>query len=289
MFEGFHIRDISTSGVRIHVRTAGSGPPLLLLHGYPETGACWHAVAPALANEFSVVVPDLRGYGESSKPASDETNFAYSKRAMGSDMVELMASLGHETFFLAGHDRGGRVAYRMALDHPERVTKLATLDIVPTYSTWEAMDWRGAIGSYHWQFLAQPNGMPERLIGADPVFYLHDTLAKWANSGFVFDSEAMAEYEKAFSNPRTVAACCADYRAGATFDYELDKADFGTKKIACPMLALWGDRGRLTSNSRLDVWREWAEDVQGGPIACGHFLPEEAPEETAAQLRAFFR
>lgn len=289
MFEEFKTQRISTSDVELHVRTAGSGPPVLLLHGYPETGACWHAVAPALADEFTVVVPDLRGYGESGKPPSDADHMAYSKRTMGNDLVELMRALGHEQFFLAGHDRGGRVAYRLALDHPDRVTRLSTLDIIPTYSTWEAMNWRGAIGSYHWQFLAQPNGMPERLIGGDPVFYLHDTLFKWANPGFKFHPEAMAEYERCFSNPETIRACCEDYRAGATVDYAFDKADLGNKKISCPVLALWGDRGNPASGDRLPAWREWAEDVRGGPLACGHFLPEEAPEETTARLRAFFR
>ena len=290
VFEGFETREIAVSDTTIHARIGGSGPPVLLLHGYPETGACWHAVAPVLAERFTVVVPDLRGYGASGKPASDPEHLAYSKRTMAQDMVDVMVILGHGRYAVAGHDRGGRVAYRMALDHPERVTKLAVLDIVPTYATWEAMNWRSAIGSYHWQFLAQAEPLPERLIAADPVFYLHDTIARWANPGFVFDPDALAEYEAAFSNPATVHACCEDYRAGASIDYALDQADLGTRKITCPLLCLWGDRGRPVAGPdfRLPTWREWADDVSGGPVACGHFLPEEAPAETASRLLAFF-
>jgi haloacetate dehalogenase len=288
LFEGFETRRVGTPGVDVHVRIGGGGPPVLLLHGYPQTGAMWHAVAPALAEQFTVVVPDLPGYGASSKPPSTENHAAYSKRGMASTLVHAIRSLGFERWLLAGHDRGARAAYRMALDHPQRVEKLATLDIVPTYSTWEAMNWRSGMGSYHWQFLAQPAPLPERLIGSDPVFYLRNTLARWAAPGFDFHPEALAEYERAFSNPETVRACCEDYRAGATIDYELDKADHGTRKITCPMLALWGQRPGSPPRNMLPTWREWAEDVRGGPVPCGHFLAEEAPEKTLAELQGFF-
>ena len=288
LFEGFETVRIATDGVDFHVRMAGGGLPLLLLHGYPQTGAMWHAVAPRLAEQFTVVVPDLPGYGQSSKPSSTPDHEPYSKRGMARELVAMMAQLGFDRFLVAGHDRGARVTYRMALDYPERIEKLATLDIVPTYSTWEAMNWRGAMGSYHWQFLAQPAPLPETLIAADPVFYLRNTLARWAAPGFEFNTEAMAEYEQAFSNPETVRACCEDYRAGAGMDYELDAADHGKRKIAAPLLALWGQRPGAPARDMLPTWREWADDVRGGPVPCGHFLAEEAPEETGRLLEEWF-
>lgn len=289
LFDGFETRDVPTPSGSIHLRLGGSGPPLVLLHGYPQTHAMWHAVAPGLAESFTVICPDLPGYGASEKPPSTDDHAAYAKRGMAATLLHAVRVLGFERFCLAGHDRGARVAYRMALDHPQRVEKLATLDIVPTYSTWEAMNWRAAIGSYHWQFLAQPAPLPETLIAADPVFYLRNTLARWAAPGFTFHPEALAEYERAFSDPETVRACCEDYRAGATIDYELDKADFGTRKIACPMLALWGQRPGSPPRDMLATWRDWARDVRGGPLECGHFLAEEAPDETLSRLREFFR
>lgn len=288
LFEGFEIRDVATPSGVIHLLVGGSGAPLLLLHGYPQTHVMWHAVAPELARQFTVVCPDLPGYGDSEKVPSTDDHAAYSKRGMAATLLHAMRALGFEQFRLAGHDRGARVAYRMALDHPQRVEQLATLDIVPTYSTWEAMNWRGAMGSYHWQFLAQPAPLPETLITVDPVFYLRNTLARWAAPGFAFHPEAMAEYERAFSNPETVRACCEDYRAGATIDYELDAADLGVRKIQCPMLALWGQRPGASPRDLLPVWREWAEDVLGGPAASGHFLAEEAPAETGRLLGEFF-
>jgi haloacetate dehalogenase len=206
---------------------------------------------------------------------------------MARDLVEAMVKLGFEQFAVVGHDRGARVAYRMALDHPERVTRLATLDIVPTYSTWKAMDHRAALGSYHWLFLAQPSPLPETLIAADPLFYLHNTLARWAAPGFVFEPHARAEYERAFSNPETVRACCEDYRAGAGIDFEIDAADFGKRRITCPMLALWGQREGAAERNVIPVWNEWAEDVRGLPIGSGHFLAEEAPGPTLAALLEF--
>lgn len=289
MFEGFDSRDITTSETVIRVRSAGNGPAVLLLHGYPQTHACWHAVAPVLAERFTVVVADLRGYGDSAKPVTTPDHSAYSKRQMGIDMVEMMAELGHHRFAVAGHDRGARVAYRMAFDHPGKVSRVAVLDIVPTHATWEAMRWKGAIGSYHWQFLAQPNGLPERLIGNEPEFYLRETLRRWAAPGFEFDDAAMAEYIRCFSDPATIHAACEDYRAGASIDHAIDAEDYGNRKIQQPLLSLWGDRGGARNDdSFLHTWREWAADVRGGPIPGGHFLPEEAPVDTARMLYQFF-
>lgn len=288
MFEGFALRRVPTAGAEINLRIGGEGPPLLLLHGYPQTHAMWHAIAPALAQSYTVICADLPGYGDSSKPPSTSDHAPYSKRAMARDLVEAVTKLGFERFSVAGHDRGGRVAYRMALDHPDRVARLATLDIVPTYSTWKAMDWRGAFGSYHWLLLAQAAPLPETLIAGDPMFYLHNTLQRWAAPGFEFEAAALAEYERAFANPETVRACCEDYRAGAGIDYQLDEADFGKRKIACPMLALWGQREGAPPRNVIEVWNDWAEDVRGLPIRSGHFLAEEAPGPTLAALLEFF-
>ena len=290
MFEGFTEQVIPTTESSVFARVGGSGPPILLLHGYPQTGACWQAVAPALAERFTVMVPDLRGYGRSGKPASDDVHMPYSKRAMATELVEAMSALGHTRFAVAGHDRGGRVAYRMALDHSEVVTHVAVLDIVPTFTTWEAMNWRAALGSYHWQFLAQPADLPERLIGSDPVYYLHNTLQRWAGPGFTFDAEALAEYESAFKDPAVIHACCEDYRAGASIDYELDHADFGAgHKIQAPLLSLRGARGGTTDASGFrETWQTWCSlPVEAHAVPGGHFLPEESPKETADHLLSF--
>lgn len=291
MFPGFIQDRVRTGGAEINIRRGGKGPPVLLLHGYPQTHACWHKVAPQLARRFSVVVADLRGYGDSSRPPSAADHAPYAKRAMAQDMVEAMAKMGWERFAVAGHDRGARVAYRMALDHPQVVTKLAVLDIVPTYTTWTRMEMRRGMATYHWFFLAQPDGLPERLIGADPAYYLRETLRRWAGRPDAFTPEAMAEYERCFADPACIHATCEDYRAGASIDYETDKADYRRRKITCPVLALWGERGfgkgKDDSADPLEDWREWADDVRGQPIRCGHFLPEEAPAETLAALEAF--
>ena len=288
MFEGFTQRRIATGGAEINLRIGGEGPPLLLLHGYPQTHAMWHAVAPGLVRSgFTVVCPDLPGYGESSKPPSTADHEPYSKRAMARDLVAAMAALGFDRFAVVGHDRGGRVAYRMAFDHPERVTRLVTLDIVPTLAQWKTMDFRGGMAGYHWFFLAQAAPLPEKLIGADPIFYLHNNLARWAAPGFVYHAEALAEYERAFANPDTVRASCEDYRAGSTIDIAIDEADYGTRKIACPMLALWGEREGAPPRHLVEVWKEWATDVRGMAIRGGHFLAEEAPGPTLAALTEF--
>jgi haloacetate dehalogenase len=248
----------------------------------------WHLVAPRLAQRFTVVATDLTGYGMSSKPPSASDHAPYSKRAMACDQVAVMRLLGYEQFFVAGHDRGGRVAYRMALDHPEVVRKLAVLDIIPTGEAFARGGREFGLGYYHWFFLAQPAPLPERLIGADP-----DWFWRWhTNRGprQFFDPLAVEDYLTCFRNPETIRAICEDYRAGATIDCEHDAADKGAgRRIRCPVLALWGAQARLEAwYDTLAVWREWADDVRGRALPCGHYLPEEAPAETLAELTAFF-
>lgn len=277
-------------GITIRCRHAGSGPPVLLLHGYPQTSACWHAVAPKLVEAgFTVVVPDLRGYGASEKPVAKSDHSTYSKRAMATDQIALMRHLGHEQFYLAGHDRGGRVAHRLVLDHPECVLGLAVLDIAPTSTMYERTDRAFATGYYHWFFLIQPAPLPERLIAADPEFYLKSKLGAWGKSGMeVFDSEALNEYVGAFSDHACISATCEDYRAAATIDLEHDAADTHTK-FDVPLLALWGSKGLVGRLYDVPaVWREKATNVVGTSLPVGHFLPEEAPDQTAASLISFF-
>jgi haloacetate dehalogenase len=243
----------------------------------------WHLVAPRLAEEFTVVAADLRGYGESSKPPTTPDHEPYSKRAMARDQVEVMRQLGFERFSVAGHDRGGRCAYRLALDHPERVTKLAVLDIVPTAEMWRRADKEFGLVNWHWYFLAQPFDLPERVIGANPGAYYFRT------GRDRFDPKALADYLLAVRNPQSIHAMCEDYRAGATYDHEADEADRGTRRIQCPVLALWAARDELEDwFDVLEVWRGWAEDVSGRGLDCGHFLAEERPDEVADELLAFF-
>jgi haloacetate dehalogenase len=289
MFSGFTQHRLGTDGAEINFRRAGEGPPVLLLHGYPQTHAMWHLVAPALARRHTVIVADLRGYGDSSKPDSDASHLAYSKRTMATDMMALMRQLGFQHFSVVGHDRGGRVAYRLALDHPQAVEKLAVLDIVPTHTMWTRMDKALATASYHWLFLMQPDGLPETMIGKDPEYYLRETLRRWARPGFAFAPEAMAEYVRCFSDPACIHAACEDYRAGGTVDFEHDQRDFGTKKIACPVLAVWGGGGiARRSDDPLAAWRPWTTDLHGQAVDnCGHFVAEEAPEATVKALESF--
>lgn len=283
MFEGFTLTTIETEETTIRVCHGGTGPPLLLLHGHPQTHAMWHLVAPLLAQDFTVVAPDLRGYGDSGKPPTTPNHTPYAKRAMARDQVAVMQQLGCERFAVAGHDRGGRCAYRLALDHPERVRQLAILDIIPTSEALRRTDMAFALTYWHWFFLAQPADLPESLIQADPeAFYLR-------REGHLFAPEALAEYRRCFHDPATIHAMCEDYRAGATIDFALDEADRGTRRIACPVLVLWGRRGQLDrAYDVLAVWRDWADDVRGHALDCGHFLPEEAPDETYAELHRFF-
>lgn len=291
MFEGFSEARIAVeSGVTINARMAGEGPPVLLLHGYPQTSACWHRVAPELvAAGYSVVASDLRGYGASDKPASTPDHAPYSKRAMAADQVALMRALGHDRFCVAGHDRGGRVAHRMALDHVDAVARLAVLDIAPTQTMYARTDRDFATGYYHWFFLIQPAPLPERLIGSDPDFYLLSKLGAWGRSGMsVFCPEALAEYLDAFRNPACISATCEDYRAAATIDLDHDAAD-ARRRLEAPLLALWGTKGLV---GRLydvrAVWAEKARDVCGTGLEAGHFLPEETPEATVRALIDFF-
>ena len=282
MFEGFAERDVEG----IHLVTAGDGPPVLMLHGYPQNHVMWHRVAPGLAAAgHRVVCPDVRGYGASHAPPAGEKAVNYSKRAMAAELVEVMGRLGHDRFAVVGHDRGGRVAYRLALDHPDRVQRLVTLDIVPTLEQWDQMSGTAGVFGFHWQFLAQPHPFPERFIGADPEYWLRTLCGRWAGDSAALE-EGMAAYVSAF-DAETIRASCDDYRAGAGIDVQLDAEDRSAgRRIACPVLALWGDRtGRRPS--LLDVWRRWADDVEGWALPCGHFLPEEAPAETLDALRRF--
>jgi len=287
LFPRFELSRVDTGEVTLRIRHGGSGPPLLLLHGHPQTHLMWHAVAPGLAKRFTVVAPDLRGYGESSKPETTADHEPYSKRAMARDQVELMRQLGFERFSVCGHDRGARCAYRLALDRPECVERLAVLDIVPTGDALRLADARFARAFWHWFFLAQPDGLPERMIGADPeAFYFRQRY----QARELFAAEALEDYLRSVRRPETIHAMCEDYRAGVTIDFELDEADRGSKRIECPVLVLWGGRGRLGElyDDVLAIWRGWADEVRGRPLDCGHFLAEEAPEETLAELLAFF-
>lgn len=288
MFEGFQTLDVEVEDVTIRLRKGGKGPPLLLLHGYPQTHVMWHRIAPELARTFTVVAADLRGYGDSSKPPSDPKHVTYCKRTVAFDQVRVMEKLGFRRFFLCGHDRGARVAHRLALDHADRVMKVAVLDIVPTYEVFRSVNKEVATAYYHWFFLIQPDGLPERMIGADPEFYLRRKVSHWGTKSGGFHPDAMAEYIRCFKDPKTIHGSCEDYRAGASVDLVHDEADM-ERKIECPLLALWGENGLVhRAYDVLACWRERAVDVQGKALPCGHFLPEEAPKETLAELTAFF-
>ena len=288
MFDSFKRVRVKTTGAVINAVYAGDGPPLLLLHGYPETHVMWHKVAPRLAQDFTVVVPDLRGYGDSSKPPGGDDHYAYSKRAMGQDQAEVMAALGFDSFLLAGHDRGARVAHRMALDYAERVRAVAVLDIVPTLSVFDNVTQALATSYFHWFFLIQPFDFPEHLIGADPEYYLRSRFARWGIDPRSFTEEALAEYLRCFRDPKTIHATCEDYRAAASIDLEHDRAD--PRKVTCPLLALWGTNGFVgKSYDVIAEWRERAVDVRGEGLDCGHFLPEENAGETWSALDKFYR
>ncbi|HEX7852149.1 MAG TPA: alpha/beta hydrolase [Sphingobium sp.] len=291
MFKGFEDRNVVLpSGLSIRVRSAGKGPPILLLHGYPQTSACWREVAPKLVSAgFTVIAPDLRGYGGSDKPPSSPNHLTYSKRLMAQDQVELMHLLGYERFHLAGHDRGGRVAHRLALDHPAAVDRIAVLDIAPTATMYANTDRAFATGYYHWFFLIQPAPLPETLIGADPDFYLRSKLAAWGKSGIeVFSEEALAEYCESFRDPACLSATCEDYRAAATIDLVHDEAD-SDLRIEAPLLALWGTKGLVGRlYDVVSTWQEKAVHVVGKGLPVGHFLPKEAPNETAEAMIGFF-
>ncbi len=288
MFTGFERLEIDCGDAVINLVKGGSGPPLLLMHGYPQTHVMWHKLAPALAERFTVVATDLRGYGDSAKPPGGDDHVGYSKRAMAADQVAVMRALGFERFHVAGHDRGGRVGHRMALDHADAVTKLAVLDIVPTHKLFATTDKALATAYYHWFFLIQPHDFPETLIGNDPDYYLDFVFARWGADADAFAPEAMAEYRRCFSDPAAIHASCEDYRAAASIDLEHDEADLG-RRLTCPLLALWGEKGAMHRlYDVLACWRERAQAVEGRALACGHYLPEVAPDETVAELVLFF-
>ena len=286
MLDGFATSTVSTPDAEIHVRHAGTGPPLLLLHGYPQTHVMWHRVAPALAETHTVVCPDLRGYGASSKPQGDPEHATYSKRSLAADMIAAMSEFEFERFGVAGHDRGGRVAHRLALDHPGAVECVAFLDIVPTLEVFESVDMDAAMGTYHWFFLSQPYDLPERLIGGDAAFFLRWHLRTWSGgTDAFFAPEALAEYERAFSDPAMIHATCEDYRAGATIDLEHDRAD-RDRPLECPVLILWGARTKPAD--LVEVWRTRARNVTGQSLDAGHFVAEEKPVDVAQRLGKFF-
>ena len=285
LFPGFRVLDVAAPDTTIRVRTGGSGPALLLLHGYPQTGAMWHKLAARLAEEFTVVCPDLRGYGASGKPASDEHHAPYSKRAMAGDMAAVMSSLGQERFFLAGHDRGGRVAHRLALDHEARVDKVAVLDIAPTREMYRDTTDAFARAYWHWFFLIQPAPFPERMIGADPDLYWLDRRKPDLPH---FSAEALEEYLRCFRDPAAIHASCEDYRAAATIDIAHDDAE-GGRKLDVPLLALWGEHGVVhRCFDPLALWRERASQVSGRPLPGGHYLAEELPDMVADEMERFF-
>lgn len=288
MFEGFESRRVVTSGAEIHLRIGGEGPPLLLLHGYPQTHVMWHRIAPALAERFTLVCPDLRGYGDSSKPPGGGDHSAYSKRAMARDLVEVMDALQLPRFAAAGHDRGGRVLHRLALDHPQRLTRAAVLDIAPTRAMYAATDQAFATAYFHWFFLIQPYDLPERMIAADPDAWLESCLERWGRDPAAFEPAALAEYRRCFRAPAAIHATCEDYRAAAAIDLAHDAAD-ESRLVECPLLVLWGAEGFVgRSLDPLALWRRAAERVEGEALPGGHFLPEEAPAETLAAFRSFF-
>ena len=274
--------------IRIAFRRAGDGPPLLLLHGFPQTNMMWHKIAPALTAHFTVIAADLRGYGDSSAPDSDAWHSPYAKRAMAADMVGLMQQLGHQRFMVAGHDRGGRVAHRMARDHADRVDRVAVLDIAPTAAMYAQTDMSFATAYYHWFFLIQPAPLPERMIGADSEFFLRSKCGQWGRTEGAITDATFADYLRCFQRPETVHAMCEDYRAAATIDLDHDAADADIK-LAMPLLALWGVDGFVGTNyDVLAEWRQVARNVSGHGVPGGHYLPEEAPEETLAALVNFF-
>ncbi|MFF5202476.1 alpha/beta fold hydrolase [Micromonospora parva] len=289
MFDGFDVFDIETPGATIHGRRGGSGPPVLLLHGIPETHLMWHKVAPRLAEKYTVVATDLRGWGDSGTPPSTSDHEPYSMRAIARDQIEMMRILGYQQFRLVGHDRGARCAYRLALDEPDAVTRLAVMDVVPIGDVYNRADRAFSLSYWVWSFLAAPAPVPEQFIKAAPSVLVDFMLDTWPEVKDAFPPEVRAAYVKQFSDPATAHAICEEFRAAATVDYQQDEADRGNRKIACPVLFLWSQRGQVAKlyDDPMAIWREWADDVRGEPVPVGHFIPEEAPDETSRQLLDF--
>jgi haloacetate dehalogenase len=294
ILDGFKAAEVRTGETTIYASWGGSGPPILLLHGFPQTHVMWREVAPLLARRFTVVCADLRGYGRSGCPTSTPDHAPYAKRAMARDMVVVMEHLGFPRFSVAGHDRGGRVGYRLAFDHPGRVERLAVLDILPTATVWQLADARLALGYWPWSLLAQPEPLPERLIEAAPEAVIDAALSGWGSPSSLFGSDVRAAYIEALSESVHVHAICEEYRAAATLDRLHDDADRKHgRRLACPLLALWSGPGPLgtwytEAGGPLALWRAWGDDVQGRALDAGHFFPEEIPDETAEALERFF-
>jgi haloacetate dehalogenase len=291
-FPGFTLTQLPVEGGQIRLRLGGAGPPLLLLHGNPQTHAMWHQVAPVLAERFSVVCPDLRGYGGSLKPPASADHAAYAKRRMAQDMVEVMAQLGHTRFRVAAHDRGARVAHRLALDHPERLERLALLDIVPTIEHFERADMAFGLGYYHWFWFAQPHPFPETLIHAAPDFWFHAHTNREPKGPGFFAPEALEDYLHAARQFETTTGMCEDYRAAASIDLEHDRASRAAGvRIRCPLLVLWGAKGKIGRwYQPLELWRRYCDNtVEGGEVASGHYLAEEAPAAVLGEFGRFFQ
>jgi haloacetate dehalogenase len=293
MFPGFSTRKVDGGAGDIFLRIGGNGPPLLLLHGYPETHAMWHKVAPVLAKDFTVVVPDLRGYGRSFLPPAADNGDAYAKREMAADMVMVMAAFGFVNFNVVGHDRGARVAYRMALDHPRKVRRLMLLDIITSYDIWTTLDIANAMRMWHWTFLAQPKPFPERWIAGDPMGWVEERFKRGkAQQPAWLDDAVLDDYRRSFLEPARVSATCDDYRAGASIDVEHDADDLATgRQIMCPTRVLWGEHGNLSDHTDpLALWQKWVSgDLTGGPIKSGHFIPEENPDDLVPDILSFFQ
>jgi haloacetate dehalogenase len=292
--EGFEAAEVETGETSIFLRRSGSGPPLLLLHGFPQTHIMWRNVAPLLARDFTVICADMRGYGRSGCPPSTPDHAPYTNRAMARDMIVVMERLGFPRFSVAGHDRGGRVAYRMALDYPRHVDRLAVLDVLPTGTVWNSADARFALAYWPWSLLAQPEPLPERIVAAAPEAIVDNALGGWGTPSKVFSAEVRATYVKALRDPAHIHAICEEYRAAATLDRQHDETDRRAgRRIASPILAIWSAEGALNTwyvddGGPLAIWRTWGEDVEGHPIEAGHFFPEEAFEQTSETLSRFF-
>ena len=291
LLENFPLRRIDVNGVTINLRTGGNGPPLLLLHGYPQTHVIWHQIADRLGEDYTLVMPDLRGYGDSSRPAGTANHANYAKRVMAQDMADVMQVLGHDRYFVCGHDRGGRVAHRLALDHPQAVARLMLLDISPTATMYAGTDQAFATAYFHWFMLIQPAPIPENLVGNSAPFLLRTFLGGWGSANHAFiDPAAMAEYERCFVRPDAIHAACEDYRAAASIDLEHDAAD-ADQRIACPLHLIWGRNGIV--GRMFDPIGDWkakaSGPVTGTAFDAGHFIPEQKPDALLAEMRAFFK